>query len=271
VPQTFQWQAEPVNNDKTTASGTLNLLFGQGTGLPTETGLKINSKGILSFATGQTFPGTGTVTSVGSGAGLTGGPITTAGTLSIANAAVNNSMLANPALTVNAGTDLLGGGLVSLGGSTTLNLDTTKVPQLNTPNTFTGDQTVNGNLSATGVVTGSRFNIGTNLFASGSYANQNAFLGFAGNTTTTGFLNTATGYQALSNSTPGSYNTASGVNALLNNTGTYNTASGEAALQGNNTGNYNTATGAFALQENTTGGATLLQAIVPETQLILLT
>ena len=255
VPQTFQWQAEPVNNDKTTASGTLNLLFGQGTGLPTETGLKINSKGILSFATGQTFPGTGTVTSVGSGAGLTGGPITTAGTLSIANAAVNNSMLANPALTVNAGTDLLGGGLVSLGGSTTLNLDTTKVPQLNTPNTFTGDQTVNGNLSATGVVTGSRFNIGTNLFASGSYANQNAFLGFAGNTTTTGFLNTAIGYQALSNSTPGSYNTASGVNALLNNTGTYNTASGEAALQGNNTGNYNTATGAFALQENTTGGA----------------
>src|SRR6516162_10063947 len=150
VPQTFQWQAEPVNNDTTTASGTLNLLFGQGTGLPTETGLKINSKGVLSFATGQTFPGTGTVTSVGSGAGLTGGPITTAGTLSIANAAVNNSMLANPALTVNAGTDLLGGGLVSLGGSTTLNLDTTKVPQLNTPNTFTGNQTVNGNLSATG-------------------------------------------------------------------------------------------------------------------------
>ena len=36
--------------------------------------------------------GTGTVTSVGSGAGLTGGPITTSGTLSIANAGVTNTM-----------------------------------------------------------------------------------------------------------------------------------------------------------------------------------
>jgi len=38
--------------------------------------------------------GTGTVTSVGSGAGLTGGPITTSGTLSIANAGVTDTMLA---------------------------------------------------------------------------------------------------------------------------------------------------------------------------------
>jgi hypothetical protein len=58
VPQTFQWQAEPVNNDMTTASGTLNLLFGQGTSMPTETGFKISSKGVLSFAAGQTLPGT---------------------------------------------------------------------------------------------------------------------------------------------------------------------------------------------------------------------
>src|SRR5208337_2815667 len=56
--------------------------------------------------------GTGTVTSVGSGTGLTGGPIT---------------------------------------GSGTLSLDTTKVPLLGAANTFTANQTVNGNLSATGV------------------------------------------------------------------------------------------------------------------------
>ena len=78
-------------------------------------------------AKGQTFPGAGTVTSVGSGAGLTGGPITGSGSLSIASGGVSNAMLANPSLTVTAGTDLTGGGLVSLGGSTTLNVDTTKV------------------------------------------------------------------------------------------------------------------------------------------------
>jgi hypothetical protein len=255
VPQTFQWQAEPVNNDTTTASGTLNLLFGQGTSMPAETGLKISSKGILSFATGQTFPGTGTVTSVNSGPGLTGGPITTTGTLSIPNAGVTNSMLANPALTVNAGTDLLGGGLVSLGGSTTLNLDTTKVPLLTANNNFTGNQIVNGNLSATGVVSGSSFQIGSNLFDYGSYSSQDAFLGFAGNGTISGTGNTASGFAALSSSSnSGLFNTADGFAALSSNTsGFQNTASGENALTSNTSGSHNAASGEWALEFNTTG------------------
>ena len=103
------------------------------------------------FASNQTFPGTGTVTQVNSGAGLTGGPITGSGTLSIATAGVTNAMLQYSSLTVNAGTALTGGGAVSLGGSTTLNVDTTKVPLLNANNSFTGNQTVNGNLLATAV------------------------------------------------------------------------------------------------------------------------
>jgi hypothetical protein len=114
--------------------------------------LKISSKGVLSFATGQTFPGTGTVMRVDSGPGLTGGPITTTGKLSIPNAGVTNSMLANPALTVNPGTDLLGGGLVSLGGITSLSLDTSKVPLLAASNSFTGNQSISGNLGVTGSV-----------------------------------------------------------------------------------------------------------------------
>ena len=113
VTQTFQWQAEPVGNDTNTATGSLNLLFGQGSTKPTETGFHIDSNGQLTFATGQTFPGTGTVTSVGSGLGLMGGPITTSGTLAI---------------------------------------DTTVVPQLNKANAFTGNQTVNGNVSVVGGV-----------------------------------------------------------------------------------------------------------------------
>src|SRR5208337_2312597 len=171
-----------------------------------------------------------------------------------ATAGVSNAMLANPSLTISPGTDLTGGGLVSLGGSNTLNLDITKVPQLGTANTFTGNQTVNGNLSATGLVTGAAFNIGSNLFAFGSYANGNAFLGFAGNATMTGGGNTASGYLALYSNTTSSGNTASGTGALYSNTTGYdNTASGIPALYSNTTGSGNTASGINALYSNTTG------------------
>jgi hypothetical protein len=91
VAQTFQLQAEPAGNDTSTASGTLNLLYGSGTAIPAETGLKISNKGLITFATGQTFPGTGpgTVKSVGLTAPSTdftvsGSPVTGSGTLSFA-------------------------------------------------------------------------------------------------------------------------------------------------------------------------------------------
>jgi trimeric autotransporter adhesin len=58
VNQNFRLQGEPVNNNTTSASGTLNVLFGQGTATPAETGLKIAKTGQLTFAAGQTFPGT---------------------------------------------------------------------------------------------------------------------------------------------------------------------------------------------------------------------
>jgi len=60
VAQTFQLQAEPAGNNTAGASGTLNLLFGSGTAAATETGLKISSKGVITFAPGQTFPAGGT-------------------------------------------------------------------------------------------------------------------------------------------------------------------------------------------------------------------
>jgi hypothetical protein len=117
VNQTFQWKAEPVGNNTANPSATLNLLFGSGTA-PVETGFHIAGNGRISFASGQTFPGTGsgTVTQVNTGTGLTGGPITTTGTLAI---------------------------------------DTTKVPLLASANTFTGNQSVTGNVSASGTATAS--------------------------------------------------------------------------------------------------------------------
>jgi hypothetical protein len=252
--QDFQWLAEPVGNNTSSPSGKLDLLFGANGATPTETGLSVASNGQITFATGQTFPGNGTVTSVGSGPGLTGGPITTSGTLSIATGGVSNAMLANPSLTVTAGTDLTGGGAIALGGSTTINLDTSRVPQLNAANTFNASQTVNGNLSATGVVTGSGYQIGSNLFAFGSYGNANASLGFAGNSTMTGYYNTASGAYALSGNQSGYYNTASGAYALSGNqSGGNNTASGAYALYSNTSGGANTANGYSALVGNTTG------------------
>jgi hypothetical protein len=94
------------------------------------TALSVSHTGLVTFVAGQTFPGTGTVTSVGSGAGLTGGPIVGAGALSIATAGVTNAMLAHSSLTVTASSPLTGGGAVSLGGSTSLGLKTCAANQI---------------------------------------------------------------------------------------------------------------------------------------------
>jgi hypothetical protein len=42
----------------------LNLLYASGSAVPAETGLKISNSGLFTFAKGQTFPGTVTVTDV---------------------------------------------------------------------------------------------------------------------------------------------------------------------------------------------------------------
>jgi trimeric autotransporter adhesin len=109
VAQTFQLQAEPAGNNTAAPSGNLSLLFGSGTAAPTETGFKINNKGILTFAAGQTFPGTGkgTITGVTAGTGLTGGGTT---------------------------------------GAVTLKLNTATIPQLGTANNFTAPQDFKANV-----------------------------------------------------------------------------------------------------------------------------
>jgi hypothetical protein len=75
------------------------------------TAFSVSNTGLVSFVSGQRFPGTGDGTITG----------------------------------VTAGTDLTGGGTT---GNVTVNLDTTKVPRLSAANTFTANQTVNGTLTA---------------------------------------------------------------------------------------------------------------------------
>jgi trimeric autotransporter adhesin len=106
--QVFHWQAEPSGNNTASPAATLNLLFATAPAAASETGLKINSKGVITFAPGQTFPGgSGTITGVTAGTGLTGG-----------------------------GTS----------GSVTLAVDTMKVPELSTSNNFTAPQAFQGNV-----------------------------------------------------------------------------------------------------------------------------
>ena len=71
---------------------------------------------------------------------------------------------------------------------------------------------------------------------------------------TTGYNNAATGYGALYLNTTGNYNTANGFDALFSNkTGFQNEANGGFTLYNNTTGNYNAANGHGALYSNTTG------------------
>jgi hypothetical protein len=224
VGQTFQLKTEPANNNTANPGATFNLLFGHGANPPAETGFRIGQNGIVSFAAGQTFPGAGTITGVAAGTGLTGG---------------------------------------GSGGSITLNLDTTKVPQLNAANTFTGNQTVNGNHTATGVVTGSSYQIGSDLFGFGNKGNLSSFIGFAGSAASTGANNTGVGPFAIGSSTTGTDNTAVGANALFfTSTGSGNTAVGSQALTyntGNNyLGNGNTAVGNHALTNSTSSYLTAI-------------
>jgi trimeric autotransporter adhesin len=215
--QTFAWEASALGNNTATPSATLKLRFAEGTGTSNPTGFQIASNGILSFAGGQTFPGT--VTDVTAGTGLTGG-----GTSS----------------------------------NVTVNVDSTKVPLLANANTFNATQTItNGdlNLPATTSAKVGVLNIGGVPFLHGyTAANQDVFVGDAGNFVTTGIYNTGVGVGALAANTSGYENTALGNIALTSNTtGGNNLAVGYETLPNNSTGGGNTAGGNQALLYSVSG------------------
>jgi len=215
VMQHFEWQAEPTGNNTSSPGATLNLLFGQDTNTPAETGLKLSSIGLFTFAPGQTFPGTGTITGV------------------------------------TAGSDLTGGGT---NGNVTLNLDTTKVPQLGSGNTFAGTQTISsGDLS----LTSGALDLGASTDSTHGVIRQqggvifhtccggSVFLGEgAGNLINTGNGNAGVGLEAMPAIVSGLSNTAVGEGSMAQTTtGSFNTAVGVSALSGNIGGSGNTGVG----------------------------
>ena len=134
-------------------------------------------------------------------------------------------------------------------------LGNSKLFQSTTGNIGIGTTTPSATLDVDGTINAaSGFNLGGQPFAFGSYPSENSFLGFAGNTKTTGAGNTAVGAKALYSNTTGYDNAASGAAALYFNTsGFQNTASGIQALYLNTTGAFNAAHGINALYFNTAG------------------
>lgn len=228
----------------------------------------------------------GTVTSVGTGSGLAGGPITTTGTVSIATGGVTSAHIADGtvgASDVNSGQVQLrvawacpagtairfinaDGGVTcepagGLGGSGTTN----------TVAKFTGsgvgDSQIVDTGSSVGVGTatpGAKLDVAGTVNSSSQYniagarvisvpGTTNLFAGVgAGQSNTTGSSNAASGAFALMNNTTGISNTATGRTALqFNTTGSGNTAAGRSALASNLTGGNNTAVGFAALNFST--------------------
>jgi hypothetical protein len=115
VSQHFRWQAEPVGNNTSSPSGKFNLLFASGSSTPTETGLSISSKGAITL--------TGKVT---------------------AKQLVSNVATGTAPLVVSSTTQVPNLNASQLGG-----LGASAFAKVGSANTFTGNQSVTGNVSAT--------------------------------------------------------------------------------------------------------------------------
>jgi hypothetical protein len=169
VPQTFQLQAEPISNGTANASATLSLLFSAGANAPAETGFKINKAGVVTFAPGQTFPGT--VVSVGltapnSDFTVSGSPVKGNGTLAlqwttpptfanVANAIVkrdvNGSFSANQVVVngINANGNITATGIVVGSNGVFASSPGTSLVGMSTQN-FAATPAVSGRAVATG-------------------------------------------------------------------------------------------------------------------------
>ena len=130
----------------------------------------------------------------------------------------------------------------------------TIVPFVNLQSTTPGtQQTGNSNISGTGIF-GAGLLFGTEpiSFGAGTQPLYNIWIGSLGASNTTGYYNSAHGYNALNANTTGNYNSALGPNVLSSNTsGSSNSALGYNALSSNISGSQNSALGAYALSSNT--------------------
>jgi len=118
----------------------------------------LSSTGKVTFVSGQTFPGAGTITGIttATGSGLSGGGTTGTLSLKIPAAGVTNTMLADSKITFPVTAPLTGGGAVSLGGTaTTLALKPCAANEVYVSNGTTWSCAAAGTGTITGVTAGS--------------------------------------------------------------------------------------------------------------------
>ena len=129
---------------------------------------KVSSTGLVTFVSGQKFPGTGTITGIttASGSGLSGGGTTGTLSLKIPALGVTNAMLQNSKITLNASAagGLVAPGAMTLGGTSTIGLKTCAASQVLQ---FSG--TVwNCSNAGTGTITGITTAVGSGLSGGGT-------------------------------------------------------------------------------------------------------
>jgi hypothetical protein len=243
VNQKFQWQAEPAANNTANPSGTLNLLYGLGATAASETGLKLSPTGLITFAAGQTFPGT--VNSVGltapaSDFTVTGSPVTKSGTLKLAwTAAPTNADVANAIVKRDAS------GNFSAGTITAANLNATNATLSNSISVSSSSgNAISASTSATGFVAVSGFasattgeNWGVAGFTSSNAKNAYGVFGSAesslGNGTGVyGQASTSTGAGVFGLNGPDPSSTATSVGCCAGVWGDGSTVSGEIGVLG---------------------------------------
>jgi hypothetical protein len=220
----------------------------------------------------------GTVTSVGTGPGLSGGPITTSGTIdlaatnllpTVACGATQIPRWSGSAWSCSADIDTNSGGTVtSVGASAPLASSGGNTPSISLTGTI---PVANGGTGATSLTSnGVVYGQGTSAVGTTAGAAGQLLAGTAGAPAFTGSPSISGNLTLVHPSTAVAGNIMKGANRFIHNfgtantfvgasagnftmTGQQNTGSGEFALASNTTGNHNTATGLSALLANTSG------------------
>jgi TGF-beta propeptide len=250
--------SETNNGIALVANGTFNASFDSKENTTTSHPAELD----IAFAGGD-----GTITGVttASGSGLSGGGTSGTLNLSLTTSCSSSQVLewngtawacstptgGGTITGVTAGTDLTGGGT---SGNVTLNLNTTALnstyAQLNAANTFSANQTLNGNLSVAGSVSAGMISVVTSSGTTAVYGNDQSSGGSVGvqGNSTNGFAlygNSTNGIGAFAQS-----GSSYGVQGVSNSTGVYGigttgVAGESSASNGIGVSGYGTATGVY--------------------------